>query len=308
MNLPRISVVTVSYNQATYLEQAIKSVLDQEYPNLEYIVIDGGSTDGSVEIVKRFSPMLHYWVSEQDSGQSDALNKGFARATGDILCWLNSDDLLEPGSLQRVANELDTGEKPSWLIGSSRLIDSEGNEIAIRKVQPVTIGTFNNWSRAWFPQQSTFWNRALWNRVSHIREDLHYSMDMELWLRMWQLTQPIIDTAVFSSYRFHSDAKCFQDNANMGQECRKVLIAYYQNQGDSVLQAENRLREVEKIQDKTKGWRRHFLFKSGRYLESNAVIARARIKMKLKKWLGNTGAQFVQYIYHFVRDISIGIK
>ncbi len=101
-----ISVVTCSYNQAEFLEATLRSVLDQNYPNLEYIVIDGGSTDGSVEIIERYQHRLAYWVSEPDAGQTDALIKGFSRATGDVLAWLNSDDLYEPGTLHEVGQAL----------------------------------------------------------------------------------------------------------------------------------------------------------------------------------------------------------
>ncbi|MFZ4612746.1 MAG: glycosyltransferase family 2 protein, partial [Bacteroidia bacterium] len=106
MNLPKISIITPSYNQGQYIEETILSVINQDYPNIEYIVMDGGSNDQTVEIIKKYESKITYWVSEKDKGQADAINKGFARATGDILCWLNSDDYFFDGTLKFVAEKL----------------------------------------------------------------------------------------------------------------------------------------------------------------------------------------------------------
>src|SRR4051794_2419788 len=124
--LPRITIVTPSFNQGQYLEQTLRSVLDQGYPNLEHIVVDGGSTDESVEVIKRYADRLAWWVSEKDAGQSDAINKGFARATGDVYGYINSDDFLYPGALEAVAKAYAAGAQ--WMIGWVMTIEQDGGE------------------------------------------------------------------------------------------------------------------------------------------------------------------------------------
>ena len=129
---PKITVVTPNYNQGAYIEETINSVLNQNYPNLEYIIMDGGSTDGSLEIIKKYENELTYWVSEKDAGMYDALNKGFSKSSGDIMCWINSDDLLMPNALQNM-NELFT-DLPAveWIQGMNCAIDLKGNIIDYR--------------------------------------------------------------------------------------------------------------------------------------------------------------------------------
>src|SRR5450432_2074637 len=133
----RISVVTPSYQQAQFLERTIKSVLDQNYPNLEHIVIDGGSKDGSVEIIQKYADRFAYWVSERDKGHGDALNKGFSRCTGDILCWLNSDDTFLPGALHRVAEAAEKDPAANFFFGDIHFIDADDNIVGIKRFSPI---------------------------------------------------------------------------------------------------------------------------------------------------------------------------
>jgi glycosyltransferase involved in cell wall biosynthesis len=208
---PKISIITPSFNQATFLERTIQSVIRQDYSNYEYIVIDGASTDESVEIIKKYGDKLAYWVSEKDRGQSHAINKGFKRATGDIFCWINSDDCLKPGALSCVAKQLSNYQDCLWLVGACELIDEQGNPIDIRKINEISLSTFANWNTNWFTQQSTFWTRTLLDKVGLLNESLHYAMDYDLWLRMFAESNPIAIDRVLAQYRFHSKAKCVND-------------------------------------------------------------------------------------------------
>src|SRR5882672_3579012 len=143
---PTISIVTPSYNQGSYLEKTILSVLDQEYPNIEYIVIDGGSTDNSVDIIKKYEKHLKYWVSEQDRGQSNAINKGFSHATGDLLAWLNSDDYYMPGALWTLATMAMANPEASAFVGTGRVVDETGNILYDKEPpQLITIETLYRW-------------------------------------------------------------------------------------------------------------------------------------------------------------------
>ena len=223
VSIPKISVVTPSYNQAGYLEQTIRSVLTQDYPNLEYIVIDGGSTDGSVEVIEAYSDRLAHWESGPDDGQSQAINKGFTQSTGEVLCWLNSDDLLERGALMRVAEHFKNASGPKWLTGASNLIDDNGLRIGKRVPGSFDEDRFLCEGMDWVVQQSTFWNRDIWELTGPLNEDLHFVMDLDLWRRMLDIRQPETTQEVLSSYRLHDFGKCVHMPTEASKELRRWL-------------------------------------------------------------------------------------
>lgn len=179
---PRISIVTPSFNQARYIEATIRSVLDQNYPNLEHIIIDGGSEDGSVEVIERYSERLAYWVSEPDEGQTDALIKGFDRATGEILGWLCSDDLHEPRTLHEVAETFLRNREWQAVYGDGLWIDAESRPLRPRK--EIAFNRFIwMYDYNYLPQPSTFWRRGLYERVGGLDPKFDLAMDADLWAR-----------------------------------------------------------------------------------------------------------------------------
>jgi len=181
---PRISIVTPTLNQGPYLEETIRSVLMQGYPNLEYIIMDGGSTDGTVEIIKRYEPWLAYWISEPDKGQSNAINKGFDRATGDLLGWLNSDDTLLPEALTRVAHVAVTQPVAEVFVGGTNHHFTWNKRTFQRYPQGLAFVDLIDWGSNWIPQPSCFWTMEAWNSCGPLDETLHIAMDMDLWLKM----------------------------------------------------------------------------------------------------------------------------
>jgi len=203
---PKISVVTPSFNQGQYIEATIESVLGQKYPNLEYIIMDGGSTDGTVGIIEKYSEHLAYWVSEPDEGQTDALIKGFDRASGDILCWLCSDDLFESKTLHEVAETFT--EQPDWQVvyGDSFWIDADSRPIRFKR----EIG-FNRfiwmYDHNYLPQPSTFWRRGIYEQVGglDIRWDL--TMDADLWIRFAERATPHHVPRAWSRMRYYPEQK-----------------------------------------------------------------------------------------------------
>lgn len=229
---PKISVITPSYNQASFLEATLLSVLDQNYPNLEYFVIDGGSTDGSVEILKRYSSKLSWWVSEKDSGQSNAINKGFARCTGEIVCWINSDDLLLPGTLDIVAKSF-SDQNTFWLTGNCRKIDAKGDNMGVIHCQlPRSAEEWlNSFARGYsFPivQPSTFWRRSALNRVGFLNEKLHYSFDHEFLYRVFSVYgKPVIIERFLSAFRLHGDSKTVSNTKAFILENRKIARMHF---------------------------------------------------------------------------------
>jgi glycosyltransferase involved in cell wall biosynthesis len=174
---------------------------------LEYIVIDGGSKDNSLEIIQKYEKYITYWVSEADRGQSHAINKGFSLTTGDILGWLNSDDLLMPNTLELVAINLRNTVEPAWLTDASNIIDDQGSFLQTVFPRKITQESLINWYVNWIPQQSTFWTSAMWKIADPLDEELCYVMDIKLWFSMVEISQPVVISNVLSSYRFHENAK-----------------------------------------------------------------------------------------------------
>lgn len=227
---PLISIVTPSLNQGSFLESAIRSVLDQNYPNLQYIIIDGGSKDDSISIIRSYEKHLDFWVSEKDRGQSHAINKGFIRSKGSILGWLNADDQLEPGALHFIAKKFSSGS--SWIAGASR-IERPGKKEAYIKRPEKNLRTEDilPWFINWFPQPSTFWSRGLWEKAGPLNESLHYVMDYDLWLKMSRFA--VLETVpeILSSCRWHSGSKSYSQRTRVYREMAKVMRRHSVNRG-----------------------------------------------------------------------------
>ena len=224
MNFPKISIVTPSYNQGEYLEETILSILEQNYPNLEYIIIDGGSTDNSVEIIKKFENRLSFWISEKDNGLYDALQKGFAKSSGEIMGWLNSDDLLHRKSLFTVAEILSL-EGVDWIQGQPTFFDEQSRTI---NVQPNA-----KWSKyryylddfKWIQQESTYWTRNLWTQAGgYISVKYKYAGDLELWNRFFKYEKLYTPDCLIGGFRMRTKNQLsLEKMAEYQAEARKIL-------------------------------------------------------------------------------------
>lgn len=223
--LPSIGVVVPSYNQAQFLEATLRSLLLQGYPRLEIIVMDGGSTDGSRAIIERYAPWLSYWVSERDKGQSDAINRGLARLQTDVVTWLNSDDLLLPGTLNAVGAHFASSPDCEWVCGDGLFVDETATEIqsvhagrAFAFDELVDYGGGN-----YLAQPSVFFSKRLFDRVGGVNLDLHYAMDLDLWLRMRKLAEVRYLPRTLSLLRQHGAAKTLRDNERAMREVTRVV-------------------------------------------------------------------------------------
>jgi hypothetical protein len=207
--LPRITLVTPSYNQAAFLQATLDSVLAQNYPHLEWIVMDGGSTDGSVEMLRRSAKHFAYWTSERDAGQADALNRGFARATGEIFGWLNSDDVLMPNALRCVGEYFARHPACHFLTGDGMFINADGTRelYAVRGAAYTLRELLHYCDEMYLPQPSVFFSRAAWERAGGLDISLHYAMDLDLWLRLRQHSELHYVPQRLSCSRIHPAAK-----------------------------------------------------------------------------------------------------
>ncbi len=205
---PKISIVTPSYNQAEFIEETIRSVICQGYPNLEYIIIDGGSTDGSVEIIKKYEEYLTYWVSEPDQGQAHAINKGLRKTNGEIIAWINSDDTYLPNTFLRIS-KLFKDKSQRLVFGKAHYINDKSQIIGTYNSFPLPNGyqKFRYW-RGWgIPQATVFFNKNLLDDYGYIDESYNYSFDYELFIRYSQHLQFTFLNEFFANYRIHEKSK-----------------------------------------------------------------------------------------------------
>jgi glycosyltransferase involved in cell wall biosynthesis len=204
---PKISIVTPSFNQAQYLEETIRSVLLQGYPNLEYFIIDGGSTDGSVEIIKKYEPWLTYWVSEPDRGQSHAINKGWQHSTGEILGWLNSDDMLYPEALKQVAQAFKENPDAGLIHGKVITINESGAPIGTLTGGNLLLHESITTSVNPVAQPAAYITRTALNKVGVLDENLHVAMDWDLWIRIASNFPTVHMNKSWAYFRIWPDAK-----------------------------------------------------------------------------------------------------
>ena len=204
---PRITIVTPSYNQCDFLEETIRSVLLQGYPNLEYIIMDGGSSDGSVDILRQYSPWLSFWVSEPDNGQADAINRGFAQATGDIVAWLNSDDTYEPETLHTIAEIFRRNIDIELVHGEGWYMDTTSKRLRPCRFVKDTVSLRYIVNRDPILQPATFWRRELWKNVGDLDESMYWVFDWDWFIRAYRQTKFHYVPYFFANYRVHPAAK-----------------------------------------------------------------------------------------------------
>lgn len=203
---PKISIVTPSYNDAPYIEQTILSIVNQHYPNLEYIIIDGGSTDGTIDIIKKYANQISYWVSEKDNGMYHAIQKGFDISTGEVMGWINSDDQHQPGSLFMLAQLFSMHQQINWIQGTPSIIDINNRIVYASPREDIDKLFFYSRKHIrtgkFIQQESTFWRRNLWDKAGKcISQQYKYAGDFDLWIRFFQFEKLYNVYALLGSFR-----------------------------------------------------------------------------------------------------------
>lgn len=205
--LPLVSIVTPSFNQARYLERTLRSVLAQNYPRLEYFVMDGGSSDASVEIIRQYENRLAGWVSAKDRGQTDAINQGFSRAHGEIFAWLNSDDSYNPGAIAAAVKCLQENPQVGLVYGDANFID-ENDRVLGRFAAAQTDLTRLRRGYVHIPQQAAFWRADLWRQIAPLDPSFYFAMDYDLWVRLARLSEIRYQPGQpWANFRLHSGGK-----------------------------------------------------------------------------------------------------
>jgi len=226
-----VSVVTPSFNQARFLEATLDSVLSQEGVEVESIVIDGGSNDGSRAILERYAPRLAHWVSEPDQGQTDAINKGFARASGEVLAWLNSDDTYQPGALAAAVAALRAHPQAVMVYGDARYIDENGRVIGKFPAAQTDLARLRR-GYVHIPQQAAFWRASAWQRVGPLDPSFFFAMDYDLWVRLAGIGKLLYCPGEWwANFRLHSDAKTI----NADDRCWPEMLRVHRRLGGSAL-------------------------------------------------------------------------
>lgn len=222
MTNPLISIITPSFNQSRFIEATIQSVLNQDYPSFEYIIVDGGSLDGSVEIIKKYASKLAWWVCEPDKGQTDALNKGFSQANGEILAWINSDDTYEPGTFTAVAKYMQEHPEIGLVYADANFIDDHGKKIGRFPAAQTDYRSLRQ-GYVHIPQQAAFFRADLWRQVGPLDPDFYFAMDYDLWVRLAKLA-PVayLSGKTWANFRLHNSGKTIVADDRCWPEMIKV--------------------------------------------------------------------------------------
>ena len=218
---PLVSIITPSYNQAKYLEHTIQSVLRQDYSPVEYIIVDGGSSDGSREIIEKYQSDLAWWVSEPDQGQADAINKGFRKATGEYIAWLNSDDLYLPGAVREAVEILESNPDKGVVYGDAVSADAEG-----RLLNELRFGDWGTADLLQFRiicQPAVFMRRSVVVEAGYLDPAYHFFLDHQLWIRLSRLTDFVHSDQIWAVSRYHQEAKNLKLAVQAGLEVKKIL-------------------------------------------------------------------------------------
>ena len=230
-SLPLVSIVTPSFNQAKFLEETIRSVLDQDYPRIEYILIDGGSTDGSVEIIRKYAHRLAYWVSEKDRGQTDALNKGFAAATGNIFAWLNSDDTYQPGAIRSAVDFLTSHPRVGLVYGDLNFINERGEIVGKFPAAQTNLVRLRR-GYVHIPQPAAFFRADLWKKVGPLDPSFYFAMDYDLWVRLAGVSDlQYLPGQVWANFRLHGSGKTIVADERCWPE---MLRVHYRDGGKKI--------------------------------------------------------------------------
>jgi glycosyltransferase involved in cell wall biosynthesis len=240
---PLVSIVTPSFNQVRYLEATIKSVLGQDYPRIEYIIVDGGSTDGSVDVIKKYESRLAWWVSEQDKGQTDAINKGFNRATGEILAWINSDDTYNPGAISQAVKYLGEHPEVAMVYSNCNYIDEDGEVIG---QFPAAQTDYRRLRQGYvhIPQQTMFFCANYWKELGPLDPSFYFAMDYDLWTRIaTHAPLKYLAGQTWSNFRLHTSGKTVAADDRCWPE---MLRVHYRDGGSffSIIVAKYYLRKI----------------------------------------------------------------
>jgi glycosyltransferase involved in cell wall biosynthesis len=237
-----VSIVTPSYNQARYVEQTIKSVLSQDYPRIEYILVDGGSTDETQNIIKKYEDKLAWWVSEKDRGQTDAINKGFARASGEVLAWINSDDTYEPGAVSAAVKHLQDHPEIGMVYGDCNFINESGKVVGKFSSAQTSYRLLRR-GYSHIPQQTMFFRADLWKQVGPLDPSFYFAMDYDLWTRIAGRAEIKYLPQMWANFRLHTSGKTIFADDRCWPE---MLRVHYRDGGSffSIIVAKYYLRKL----------------------------------------------------------------